>query len=163
MHPSPSRSTIAAGLALVILTAACQPQAPSFNPDDPAILAAIDSAMTVAMAGSAAGNAEQALSITTRDSTFSFITGDVMLTGYDGILDAFRNTYASIERQDQTILERHVRVIAPDVALLTAVGEGTYTDKAGFTSEPVGLGATIVFVRRNGTWQAVHYHQSIAK
>jgi len=72
--------------SLVILTAACQPQAPSFNPDDPAILAAIDSAMTVAMAGSAAGNAEQALSITTRDSTFSFITGDVMLTGCFGLL-----------------------------------------------------------------------------
>jgi hypothetical protein len=43
-----------------------------------------------------------------------------------------------------------------------AVGEGTYTDKAGWTSPPVGLGLTVVFVREHGVWQAQHIHQSIA-
>ncbi|MFI5078690.1 MAG: nuclear transport factor 2 family protein [Vicinamibacteria bacterium] len=45
---------------------------------------------------------------------------------------------------------------------MMATGEGTYTDKAGWTSEPVGLALTIVFVRQNGVWRAVHAHQSIA-
>jgi hypothetical protein len=48
------------------------------------------------------------------------------------------------------------------VALVTATAEGTYTDKAGWTSKPVGLGITIVFVRQDGAWRAVHAHQSIA-
>jgi hypothetical protein len=43
-----------------------------------------------------------------------------------------------------------------------AVSEGTYTDKAGWTYEPVGIGITVVFVRENGQWRARHAHQSIA-
>jgi hypothetical protein len=43
-----------------------------------------------------------------------------------------------------------------------ATAEGTYTDNAGWTSEPVGLAVTIVYVRENGAWRAVHAHQSIA-
>ena len=46
--------------------------------------------------------------------------------------------------------------------IVMAVSEGTYTDIAGWTSEPVGLGTTIVFVRENGQWRARHAHQSIA-
>ena len=41
-------------------------------------------------------------------------------------------------------------------------GEGSYADKAGSTSEPVGLAVAIVFVRQNGVWRAVHAHQSLA-
>jgi len=43
------------------------------------------------------------------------------------------------------------------------VGEGSYTDKANFTSPPVGMGSTVIFVKRDGVWRAVHFHQSIAK
>ena len=60
------------------------------------------------------------------------------------------------------MLDRQVRLIGPDVALVTAVGEGTYTDRAGWTSDPVGLGMTLVFVREQGQWQVKHAHQSIA-
>jgi putative ABC transport system substrate-binding protein len=51
----------------------------------------------------------------------------------------------------------------PEVVLVTAVSEGTYTDKAGYTFPPVGLGSTAVFVRRGGEWRVIHYHQSVAK
>jgi uncharacterized protein (TIGR02246 family) len=149
--------------ALAILLAACQPKQAAVNPDDPAIVATIDSAIQAAMAGAAGVNAEQALSITTRDSEFTFLTGDVMLTDYERILPAFRKTYGGLSSQRTDILERRIRVLAPDIAVFSAVGEGTYTDKAGFTSEPVGIGATIIFVKRDGVWRAVHIHQSIAR
>jgi hypothetical protein len=55
-----------------------------------------------------------------------------------------------------------VRLLSPDVAVVMAVGEGTYTDKAGWTSAPVGMGTTIIFLRENGVWRARHAHQSIA-
>jgi hypothetical protein len=74
----------------------------------------------------------------------------------------FRKTYSGIKSQQQSISHKRVRLLSPDVAVLMAVGEGTYTDKAGWTSPPVGLGLTVVFVREHGVWQAQHIHQSIA-
>jgi uncharacterized protein (TIGR02246 family) len=151
----------AAVLALSAL--ACQPKPVAFNPEDPAVAAQIEAAMRQAMEGAAAVDAEKALAVTTKDKDFTFITGDLMLVGYDDILPRFRETYSTLEKQHTEITTKKVRLLSPDVALLTAVGEGTYTDKAGFTSEPVGLGATIVFVRKDGEWRAVHFHQSVAK
>jgi uncharacterized protein (TIGR02246 family) len=157
----PALRLAAAALALSAL--ACQPRPASFDPEDPAIVAQINAAVTRAMEGAAAVDAEKALSVTTRDKDFTFVTGDLMLVGYDEILPRFRDTYSTLQKQSSEIISKRVRLLSPDVAVVTAITEGTYTDKAGFTSEPVGLGSTIIFVRRNGEWRAVHFHQSVAK
>jgi uncharacterized protein (TIGR02246 family) len=152
-----------AAAALAFSALACQPKPVAFDPEDPAVVAQVDAALRQAMAGAAAVDAEKALSVTTKDKDFTFVTGDLMLVGYENILPRFKDTYSMLEKQSTEITTSRVRLLSPDVAVLTAVGEGTYTDKAGFTSEPVGLGATLVFVRRNGEWRAVHFHQSVAK
>jgi uncharacterized protein (TIGR02246 family) len=159
-----ARSTLRfAGAALALSALACQPKPAAFNPEDPAVVAQIDSALRQAMDGAAAVDADKALAVATRDKDFTFVTGDVMLVGYDDILKRFKETYSTLEKQHTEIGTSRVRLLSPDVALVTAVGEGTYTDKAGFTSEPVGLGATLVFVRRDGEWRVTHFHQSVAK
>ena len=71
--------------------------------------------------------------------------------------------YALLQKQTNQIIEKRTLVLSPDVVLVSAVSEGTYTDKAGFTSPPVGLASTVVSVRRDGQWRVVHYHQSVAK
>lgn len=152
-----------AAAALAISSLACQPRPAAFNPDDPAAIAEIEAAWKQAMDGAAAVDAEKALSVTTKEKDFTFVTGDLMLAGYDEVLPRFKETYSGLEKQTAEVSAKRIRLISPDVALLTAVGEGTYTDKAGFTSEPVGMGATVVFVRKDGAWRAVHFHQSIAK
>ncbi len=150
-------------VALALTALACQPKPVAFDPANPAVTAQIEAALKQAMEGAAAVDAEKALAVTTKDEGFTFLTGDVMLVGYEAALPRFKETYAMLEKQHTEILSSRVRLLSPDVAVLTAVGEGTYTDKAGFTSEPVGLGATLVFVRKNGEWRAVHFHQSVAK
>ena len=150
-------------VALALTALACQPKPVAFDPADPAVTARIEAALKQAMEGAAAVDAEKALAVTTRDGDFTFLTGDVMLVGYEAALPRFKETYAMLEKQHTEILSSRVRLLSPDVAVLTAVGEGTYTDKAGFTSEPVDLGATLVFVRKDGEWRAVHFHQSVAK
>ena len=55
--------------------------------------------------------------------------------------------YGLLQGQTNQVIEKRTRVLSPDVVLVSAVLEGTYTDKAGFTFPPVGLGATAVFVR----------------
>lgn len=152
------RIQIVAAIAGSAVLSACQPR--SFDPQDPVAIAAIDSIVQSMMAGAREVNAEQVLSAAASDATF--ITGDVMLSGLETLRARFTETYAGLASQQQNVLERRIRLVSPDVALVTAVGEGTYTDKAGWTSEPVGIGTTLVFVRENGQWRVEHAHQSIA-
>jgi uncharacterized protein (TIGR02246 family) len=153
------RHTPVTAVAATVLLVGCQ-ATPTFNPEDPAVVAAIESHLQGAMDGAAKADAEQVVSVFGDDATF--VTGDVMLSGLGDIRARFADTYSGVASQKQTAREKRVRVLSPDVALVTAIGEGTYTDKAGWTSEPVGLAVTIVFVRQNGVWRAVHAHQSIA-
>lgn len=152
-----------AAAALVLSTLACAPKPATFDPEDPAAVAQVRAALKIAMEGAAAVDAERALSVTTKAEDLSFVTGDVMLVGYDSILPRFRETYSALQGQKTEFLSSRVRLLSPDVALVTAVGEGTYTDKAAFTSDPVGIGATLVLVRKDGEWRVTHFHQSIAK
>jgi len=158
-----STSSRLAGATLVLVAVACQPKPAVVDPEDPTIVAIIDSLLNISVGGATSANAEQALSVTTKDQDFTFVTGDLMLAGYDKILPRFKDTYAMLQKQTSEVITKRIRVLSPDVAVVTAITEGTYTDKAGFTSEPVGLGYTIIFVRRNGEWRAVHFHQSVAK
>lgn len=145
-------------MCAAVLTA-CQPR---FDPQDPVITAVLDSIANAAREGSAQVDADRVLAMAEGEGELTFLTGDVMLSGFEQIHTSFKNTYAGLASQQQTVLEQRIRILSPDVALLMAVSEGTYTDKAGWTSEPVGIGITVVFVRENGQWRARHAHQSIA-
>lgn len=142
--------------------AGCKPAPGPFNPDDPAVIAAIDSVVQGMMDGAAAADADQVLAVAEGKGELTFITGDVLLSGLEPIRERFRQTYRGVQSQEQTIIQKRVRLLSPDVAVVMAIGEGTYTDKAGWTSAPVGMGTTIVFVREDGQWRARHVHQSIA-
>ena len=145
-------------MCAAVLTA-CQPR---FDPQDPVITAVLDSIANAAREGSAQVDADRVLAMAEGEGELTFITGDVMLSGFEQVHTSFKNTYAGLASQQQTVLEQRIRILSPDVALVMAVSEGTYTDKAGWTSEPVGIGITVVFVRENGQWRARHAHQSIA-
>jgi uncharacterized protein (TIGR02246 family) len=148
--------------ACLLGVAACQPAPAPFNPDDPTVIAAIDSLVKNAMEGAAAVDADKVLAMAEGKGELTFLTGDVLLTGLEPIREQFRKTYSGLLSQRQTLTEKRVRILSPDVAVVMAIGEGTYTDKAGWTSPPVGMGTTIVFVREDGRWRARHAHQSIA-
>jgi uncharacterized protein (TIGR02246 family) len=153
------RSPLVSGIVAALLFAGCQ-RTPAFNPEDPAVTAEISSSLQAAMDGAAKADVEQVVAALSDDATF--VTGDVMLSGLANIRARFADTYSGLASQHHTVRQKQVRMVAPDVALLTVTGEGTYTDKAGWTSEPVGLALTLVYVRQNGAWRAVHAHQSIA-
>jgi uncharacterized protein (TIGR02246 family) len=143
------------------LVAACQ-QPVEFDPNDPETIAAIEAVLSEAMEGARNVDADRVLAAAEGEGELTLITGDVMLGGVDYIRETFRDTYAGLEGQDQTLLTSQVRVLSPDVAIVIAVSEGTYTDKAGWTSDPVGMGHTLVLVRESGEWRIRHAHQSIA-
>ena len=133
------------------------------DPNDPVITASIDSLLGVAMDGAAHVDADKVLEPAAGTGELTLLVGNVMFTGIDKIREGFRQTYAGLERQNQTIIEKRIRVLSPDVAIATVIGEGTYTDKAGWTSEPVDIATTLVFVKENGQWRIRHGQQSITR
>jgi uncharacterized protein (TIGR02246 family) len=156
------RKIILATSVGVLVLAACTQTAAEFDPQDPVVIAQIDSIVQSAMEGAREADADRVLAMAEGQEDLTFITGDVMLIGLETIRAAFENTYETVQSQSQTVIDENVRLVTPDVVIVAAVSEGTYTDIAGWTSEPVGMGHTIVFVRRNGQWRAVHAHQSVA-
>jgi hypothetical protein len=125
-------------MSAVLLIAAvpllgCGPSASSFDPEDPQVVAEIESQLESGLGGAAAPAAARVGGLAGGEGELTFVTGDVLLSGLDTIRTSFEDTYAGIARQDQAIREKRVRLLRPDVAVLAAVGEGTYTDKAGWT------------------------------
>ena len=155
------RNLRTAFLSGAVLLASCgQTQTAEFDPEDPVAIAEIDALLDVTLEGARQVDADRVLAMAEGEAEFTFITGDLMIAGLETIREDFENTYDGLESQSQTILAKRIRLLSPDVAVMTGVSEGT---KAGWTSEPVGLGHTIIFVRENGQWRAVHAHQSIAR
>lgn len=158
------RTMAIAALGLAAFLPGCSPQdSQSFDPQDPAIIAAIDSIIESTMEAASRVDAQGVLAFAQGGEDFTLVTGDVMLTDLETVEEAFSDTYDGLLRQDQTVYEMRIRLLSPDVVVLSAVGEGTYTDQADWTSEPVGLGLSVVFVREDGGWIARHVHQSVAK
>lgn len=154
-------------VAASLVLASCSAPAPAalppaFNPDDPAVTAALDSAVALARAGADAVDAEAALAPLNAVDDLSFMAGDILLAGKDEVLKAFRNTYAGIKAQRHVPVARRVRLLTPDVAIYSAIGRGTFQDLSGDISDPVGLGTTAIFIRRDGVWRLAHFHQSVA-
>jgi len=161
------RTQLAGLIAALTLASCSQPAAApaavsTFDPNDPSVVAALDSMVFLAREGANDANAEQAIAPLKAESDFTFLTGDVLIAGKEEILKAFRDTYSHIHRQRFAPIARRVRLIAPDVALYVGTGRGTFQDSTGYISDPVGLGNTAVFIRRDGAWRLVHFHQSVA-
>jgi len=154
---------VAAVAGFVACVSACAPQSSqSFDPNDPAVIAVIDSLMNDAVQASREVDPVKVLESMGTGENFTLITGDVMLRGSETVAAAFADTYNGLLRQTSTLEQSYTRLLTPDVAVFSAVAEGTYTDLAGWTSEPVGLGLTVVFVREDGRWVGRVVHQSIA-
>ena len=154
---------VAAVAGFVACVSACAPQSSqSFDPNDPAVIAVIDSLMNDAVQASREVDAVGVMESMGTGENFTLVTGDVMLHGSEAVTSAFADTYEGLLRQTSTVDETHTRLLTPNVAVFSAVGEGTYTDLAGWTSEPVGLGLTIIFVLEDGRWVGRVVHQSIA-
>ena len=154
---------VAAVAGVMSCLSACAPQSSqSFDPNDPAVIAVIDSLMNDAVQASREVDAVGVMESMGTGENFTLVTGDVMLHGSEAVTSAFVDTYEGLLRQSSTVDETHTRLLTPNVAVFSAVGEGTYTDLAGWTSEPVGLGLTIIFVLEDGRWVGRVVHQSIA-
>lgn len=169
MRPSYGARTMSRMLQVTMLAGAfalagcTAPADAAVDPHDPAITATIDSLLRVAMDGATRADADRVLEPAAGKGELTFLAGNVIISGLGPIRETFRKTYSELASQQIKVLDKRIRVLSPDVAIATLVEEGTYTDKAGWTSEPVDIGLTLVFVKENGQWRIRHAHQSITR
>lgn len=89
----------------------------------------------------------------------SVIQNGVVMATRQEALERVRENLRGIAAIKYSWKRQYVTVLAPDVAVLAAEGESTATTAAGQTfGSP--FAQTIVFVLRDGSWKAIHAHQS---
>jgi uncharacterized protein (TIGR02246 family) len=89
----------------------------------------------------------------------SVIQNGVVMATRQEALERVRENLRGIAGIKYSWKRQYVTVLAPDVAVLAAEGESTATTAAGQTfGSP--FAQTIVFVLRDGSWKAIHAHQS---
>jgi len=84
--------------------------------------------------------------------------GVVMVTRREA-LERVRSNLRGISKIQYRWKNQYVKVLSPEVAVLTAEGESTATTTAGDTFT-TPFAQTVVFVLEAGSWKAVHAHQS---
>jgi hypothetical protein len=74
-------------------------------------------------------------------------------------LERVRRNLQNISRIQYRWRRQYVTVLSRDAAVLTSEGESTATTTTGDTFT-TPFAQTVVFVRKAGTWKAIHAHQS---
>ncbi len=106
-----------------------------------------------------AADADRLFSYMLETDKGSVIQNGVFLATREEALERVRSNLRGIDKIQYHWKRQHVTVLAPEVALLTAEGESVVTTSTGETFT-TPFAQTVVFVRRAGSWKAVHAHQS---
>jgi uncharacterized protein (TIGR02246 family) len=117
---------------------------------------AVSAQMT--LAGEAA-DADRLFSFMLDTAKGSVIQNGVLMATRQEALERVRSNLRGISRVQYRWKRQYVKVLSPEVAVLTAVGESTATTAAGDTFG-APFAQTVVFVREAGGWKAIHAHQS---
>jgi uncharacterized protein (TIGR02246 family) len=89
----------------------------------------------------------------------SVIQNGVVLATRQEALERVRANLRGIRTIQYRWQRQLVTVLSPQIALLTAEGESVVTTTAGGTFT-APFAQTVVFVLRDGSWKAIHAHQS---
>ena len=89
----------------------------------------------------------------------SVIQNGAFLATRQEALERVRGNLRGIKGIQYRWQRQYVTVLSPEVALLTAEGESVATTAAGDTFT-TPFAQTVVFVLRDGSWKAIHAHQS---
>ena len=131
-----------------LFLAACASPSQSFDPEDPAVVAAIESLMAAAIQAAGDVDPVKVLESMGGGEEFSLVTSDVMLVGLQKVQEAFKDTYDGLERQDHTVFETRVRLLSlPLRSWLSAASEAA---RGAQIIHPVGLlpGESVAFATK---------------
>ena len=149
------RVCVAASLFVVILGAVASAQGPAAKRVEDEVLA-----VHRAMARAAeALDADTLFSYMLDTTQGSIVQNGVITPTRKEALDLTRTRLQGMKSVSYHWDHEYVSVLSPDVAVVTASGTSSATTASGGAFTAV-LAQTVVFVRRDGQWKALHAHQS---
>jgi uncharacterized protein (TIGR02246 family) len=83
-----------------------------------------------------------------------------MYYGYENLNAYARSLLDGVASANYTAAERRVDVLSWDVVLVRELGTYSWTDTAGAARQLDDYPATTIWVRRDGEWKVIHYHES---
>jgi uncharacterized protein (TIGR02246 family) len=152
------RCAVLAGLAVLVVAGPAAGQSAQVKDTREIERAVLAAHAEMTRAGEAV-DADRLFSFMLPTEKGSLIQNGVFFATREEALAAVKGSLQGLSRIEYTWKREHVSVLSPDVALLTAEGQSSAT-----TTDGRQIGApfaqTIVFVRRDGAWKAIHAHQS---
>ena len=88
-----------------------------------------------------------------------FIDNGVFYPSFESLIADFRIGFGRLKSQEIKISDRRITVLAPNVALVTAHGNFTATDKTNNTFKG-NFAWTFVYAKIGDEWKIIHSHQS---
>jgi len=154
---------VVAGAAALLLAAGCGSAPPALTDAHRAALADSVEQVATQMFASLASRADA-------DTILSyFVGGDslvvaedgMLFPSYDSLVSALRATWRPGSTFRGSLGEKRVRVLSPDVVVVTAIISGTGADSAGVET-PTRFAWTGVYLRTAGGWKIAARHESSA-
>lgn len=105
-------------------------------------------------------NAEEMFSYIAENDKGCIIQDGQLIMSRQEALDITKRNFGSVKTLDYQFDQRHVKVLCPTIAILTAAGKTTITlsDGRSFT---MPFANSSIFVLQDGTWKIIHGHHSI--
>jgi uncharacterized protein (TIGR02246 family) len=128
------------------------------TPADPVEDAVLAVSAEMTKAGEAV-DADRLFSYMLETDKGSIIQNGVVMATRQEALEQVRSNLRGIAGIQYRWRRQYVTVLSPEVAVLVAEGDSTATTTAGDTFT-TPFAQTVVFVRKEGRWKAIHAHQS---
>lgn len=160
---------ISAALAVFMLFSACQPAPPpEFTEADRAAIAEEVMEVAQGLRSALAANDFEAQMTAWAENAGAYWVGDpamylnrlVVLTDVEAIRAYWEPAMEGRSANNLMPSEEYVAVLSPDVALHVYEGDWSVADTTGAITGEGRITGTTVFVREDGEWRQIHYHQS---
>ena len=109
-----------------------------------------------------AANFDDGMAFYSDSPDMGFITDGTVWESKAAAEAAFRPFYDSLESQDIDITQTQMKALTPDIVLVTQTGRYVEHSRAGVVSPEMDFVGSFVWVKEDGTWKALAFHNSMA-
>jgi len=124
------------------------------------IASEIETIVQVIVAAANAVDVDKAFAHTSSSSDFRLADNGTVYDSREAALASFREGFSKLHSQDIRIADYHLVVLTRDLAMYTAKGSFTGTDKSGKTSASTPFAWTWLWRREGTQWKVFNAHQS---
>jgi hypothetical protein len=150
-------------VTMLALTSFAGPGAQLSSTDKVKVEAEVRAAVLGFVASVNAVDADKAFAYFSTAPEFRQANNAFFTASRDECVAKYREAYAKLTSMNRTLADEHVDVLSRDLAMYSAGGTFTTTDKAGKTTLPTPIAWTLLWQREPTGWKVINAHQSFVQ